>query len=81
MRYCVEKPLKYFEFWSGAWKTAEALTDEDFEILEVILNDISTEVVWSETDINDLFWFDTDLIAEWLGYENWDELCEKRGGD
>ena len=32
----------------------------------------------SETDINDFFWFETDTIAEWLGYEDWEKLEEDR---
>lgn len=81
MRYYVEKPLKDFEFWSGAWETAEVLTDEEFEILDDIFDEFNVDGGLSETDINDLFRFETDLIAEWLGYESWDELYKGRGGD
>ena len=36
---------------------------------------------WSDTAINDFLWFETDTIAEWLGYEDWDDLCRKHAGE
>lgn len=36
------------------------------------MNDCVEE--WSVTAINDLFWFDDESIAMWLGYESWEEL-------
>jgi len=44
--------------------------------IEQILEEINPEGL-SETDINDLFWFEDELIAEWLGYENFDEIMER----
>ena len=35
-------------------------------------------VTLMETEINDFFWFETDAIAEILGYKNFDELMEDR---
>ena len=29
---------------------------------------------YTETQINDLFWFDSDLIAQWLGFEDFEDL-------
>ena len=31
----------------------------------------------SEAEINDLFWFEEDVIAEWLGYESFEEIMER----
>ena len=30
-----------------------------------------------ETEINDLFWFEDDLIAQWLGYEDFEALMNR----
>ena len=30
-----------------------------------------------ETELNDIFWFEEDMIAEWLGYNNFDEIMER----
>ena len=72
MRMYEEKDLKDFEFWGGAIATAEMLTEEDFDTIEACMNDCGEE--WSVTAINDLFWFDDESIAMWLGYESWEEL-------
>jgi hypothetical protein len=79
MRMYEEKDLKDFEFWGGAIATAEMLTEEDFEEIEACMNDCGEE--WSVTAINDLFWFDDESIAMWLGYESWDDLVDDRTED
>ena len=33
--------------------------------------------IMTETELNDFFWFKRDTIAEWLGYENFDEIMER----
>ena len=69
--------LSSFDFWSGARDTAKYLTEDDFRIIEEILEDLYPEGM-DETAVNDLFWFDNDTIAEWLGYPDFDELIENR---
>ena len=36
------------------------------------------EIVWdgvvSDTTINDILWFERDMIAEWCGFSNWEAL-------
>lgn len=34
--------------------------------------------IWTETDINDFFWFDTETIAAWLGYKDFETLYNER---
>lgn len=77
MKIYTEKNLRDFEFWSGAKDTAEHLTDDDFDIIESTLEELYPEGM-DETSINDLFWFDEDTIAEWLGYSSFEELIEER---
>ena len=72
MKYYVEDSLSNFEFWSGAADNAAELTDKQFDDLENILEEKYPEGM-SDTQINDLFWFNFDTIKEWLGIEDEDE--------
>lgn len=74
MKYYVEESLSNFKFWSGAVPTAELLTEEQFDIVELILESSAGEEGWSDTAINDLFWFDGDTIAQWLGFADEEHL-------
>ena len=76
MRIYREIPLTEFDFWSGAKDTVKYLTDDELEQIEQILEDLCPEGL-SESAVNDIFWFERDLIAEWLGYENFDEIMER----
>jgi len=69
-------PLTEFEFWAGGKDTVEELTESELERIEQILEEIYPEGM-SEFEVNDLFWFEHELIAEWLGYENFDEIMER----
>lgn len=64
MKIYKEISLKDFEFWSGARDFREKLTDEEMDIIESCLED--DEHQYSETEINDIFWFDQETVAEWL---------------
>ena len=77
MKIWTEDSIRNFNFWGGAQSTIEDLTWEDFNILEPIIEDMF-EGECSDTDLNDFFWFERDLIAEWLGYEDYDELMKDR---
>ena len=72
-----DTPIREFEFWSGAKDTVKYLTLEELDSVESILDDLYPEGI-SETDLNDFFWFDNNTIAEWLGYNDFDELIESR---
>ena len=56
-----------FEFWSGAKDLAELLTDEELEQIEFCLEDFFHDKVPTETEINDLFWFEKDFICNLIG--------------
>lgn len=81
MRYwykVCEDPIN-FKFWSGAKSTVEYLTLEEIEnIWANYLDDEILGRIPEETEINDFFWFETDEIARFLGYEDFDELMEDR---
>lgn len=74
MRYYVEESLSNFNFWSGGRDRAKLLSDEQFDIVEQMMEEMAPEEGWSDTAINDLFWFDFDTIANWLGYKSEEHL-------
>ena len=74
MQFLVERDLTNFEFWQGALYTREHMTDEQIDEIEQILECDYPGEYYTETQINDLFWFDSDLIAEWLGFEDFEDL-------
>ena len=76
MRIYREIPLTKFEFWAGGKDTVEELTDSELEQIQQILEHIYPEGL-SEGKLNDMFWFERDLIAEWLGYKNFDEIMKR----
>lgn len=59
--------LKDFEFWRGARHNANLLTNEELRKVEHIIDDLFSEGI-DETQLNDIFWFDFDMICDWLGY-------------
>jgi hypothetical protein len=73
MQYTVEKSLSAFEFWSGAKETAKELTNEQLDQMESILEDCYPDGM-TDTQINDIFWFEQDWIAEMLGFRSWEDL-------
>jgi len=68
MKVFCEISLANFEFWAGAKCRAEQLTYDELEQLEYILEDIYPDGV-EDVVINDLFWFDFNIVCEWLGLE------------
>ncbi len=65
--------LDHFEFWGNAQSLAKNLTTNEFATIEAILEDTYPDGI-SATDLNDMFFFDGDTIAEWLGYEKEDDI-------
>jgi len=76
MKIYREIPLTEFEFWAGGKQTVEELTEDELDQIEQILEEIYPEGM-DETEVNDFFWFERELIAEWLGYEDFDEIMER----
>ena len=80
MRIYKEENISNFEFWSGAKDTAKYLTDDELDQIEEMLEEQYPDGM-SETELNDFIWFEDDTIAEWLGYENFDEIMERYDED
>ena len=76
MKIYTENSLSNFEFWSGAVDRVKYLTDDELDTIEAILEDIYPDGM-DETQINDLFWFEEDWIAEILGYEDFEAIMHR----
>lgn len=76
MTITTEQSLTNFQFWSGAKDNAAELTYSQLQQLEIILEDIYPDGM-TETQLNDLIWFEFDTIKEWLGIEETEEETEK----
>ena len=76
MKLYKEESISNFEFWSGAKDRTEHLTKDEFDTIESMLEDLYPDGM-SETQLNDLFWFDEDTIAEWLGYSSFEEIMNR----
>lgn len=87
----VYEDLSAYEFrdkcWSGADDTVSDLTDDQieyvFQVLEdsQVLDESGNPEIMSLTELNDFFWFERDTIAEWLGFEDWDQLVKADGNN
>ena len=77
MKIISHMSLTDFDFWAGAWDTIKYLTNDELDQIEQILEELYPEGL-SETELNDLFWFEEDTIAEWLGYDSFEDLISER---
>ena len=69
MKITSEMSLKNFKAWSGAVDTLNKLIELDkCDELEFILDDLYPDGL-TETELNDILWFDDEWIYETLGIE------------
>ena len=67
MTITYELDLNSFQAWSGAKDTLDRIQREGkCEELENILEDLYPDGM-TETQLNDLLWFDSEQVYEWLG--------------
>lgn len=66
MQVTSELNLQTFEFWSGAKQ--HDFTHGELKELEFALEDIYPEGA-TETQINDLFWFEEEFLCECIGID------------
>ena len=76
MKIYAEKSLNDFEFWSGAYDTVKYLTTDEIEQIEQTLEELYPDGM-DETEVNDFFWFEDDTIAEWLGYDSFEDIMNR----
>lgn len=67
------------ESWAGAIQTLDAIEEKgkEEEFID-LLNEIITcnemdGIKWTDTQLNDFIWFDTDYIEETLNIKLWEE--------
>ena len=77
MKIYEEKELKNIKFWGGAVDRVKYLTEADLERIEESLNGLFPDGI-SEESLNDMFLFNEDFLAEILGFQNFEEMIEKR---
>ena len=76
MTITYELDLERFEAWSGAKETLERIQREGkCEELENVLEELYPNGM-TETELNDLLWFDSESVYEWLGIRS-EEQIEK----
>ncbi len=80
MKITSEISLRDFEGWSGAVDTLNTLTDEQKDALEANLEELYPDGM-DEGNLNDLLWFENDTIAEWLGFDDWEDLERENSGE
>ena len=75
MKIYEDTNLGGFDFWGYAIDTFSALTSEEIDMVEACLVDFFPDGI-GKTELNDIFAFDEDFVAECCGYESWEELEE-----
>ena len=75
MRVTKEIKLRDFEFWAGAKQIADWMSPFELDEIEEHVEALYPQGM-SETEINDLFWFDNDWIAELLGFADWEAYLD-----
>ena len=74
MTITYELDLNSFQAWSGAKDTLDRIQREGkCGLLEQILEDIYPDGM-TETQLNDLLWFDSESVYEWLGIRSEEQI-------
>lgn len=74
MTITYELDLNSFQAWSGAKDTLERVINEGkCDLLEQILEDTYPDGM-TETELNDLLWFEPETIYEWLGIRSEEQI-------
>ena len=77
MTITYELDLNNFKAWSGAVDTLERIQREGkCAELENILEELYPDGM-TETELNDLLWFDSESVYEWLGIRSESQIKEE----
>ena len=71
-----EIELRYFNWSSGAKVVADKVEDDEWDTLESNINELYPDGIDDET-LDDIFDYDADTIAEWLGFSSWDAMFHR----
>jgi hypothetical protein len=76
MEYKVESSLWDFPAWSGGKDTLDTLKEKnDVDAVESWIDGLGLDDP-TDTTINDILWFERDMIAAALGYRDWEAYEE-----
>lgn len=68
-----------YEPWSGAVDTYERISNAGkLGLLDQILDEIYDSESMTDTQLNDLLWFEPDTVYEWLGMKTDEQIEEER---
>lgn len=73
MKITTDLDLANFNFWSGA--KDHSFDYSELKEIENILEDLYPDGM-TETQVNDIFWFDDETLCEWIGID-YDEYLER----
>lgn len=62
--------LAYFPFWAGGKQIADRFTYDEMQQIGQIFEDLNNgehEMPIDDTTINDTFWFEPEMLCEWVG--------------
>lgn len=77
MTITYELDLRNFKAWSGAKDTLERIQREGkCDALENILEELYPDGM-TETELNDLLWFEPETVYEWLGIRSEKQIQEE----
>ena len=77
MTITYELDLNSFQAWSGAKDTLERIQREGkCAELENVLEELYPDGM-TETELNDLLWFDSESVYEWLGIRSESQIKEE----
>ena len=68
-----EVDIRDFEFWEGAEYVADVFTQDDLEEIQNRLVELYPDGM-SDVELNDLFWYDEDFVAELAGYSSFQKV-------
>lgn len=69
--------LENFEAWSGGKDTLDRIINEGkCDELESMLEELYPDGM-TDTELNDLLWFDSDTVFEWLGIRTCEQIKEE----
>lgn len=77
MKIYTEIDLEDFEFWGGAKELSSMLDSSDFDVIERELNIESPDGL-DEVELNDIFSYEKEHIANLLGYDTYEEMLKDK---
>lgn len=63
----------------GAVDTIEELTDSEVGTILSMVEEMEENI--TDSFLSDYFWFERDLIAEWLGYDSFEDIMNREDED